>query len=233
MIFVIKNDKLRRFLRVALPWVLIPIVVIAGSAAFGEKRYAFLSLVVIVLALVLFCAGFEKRTVGTRRLIVVSVMTAMSVVGRFIFAPIPGFKPITAVVVITAVYLGGESGFLVGALTALISNFYFGQGPWTPFQMFAWGMIGLIAGFFQTPLKKSRLALALYGVFAGVLFSCVMDVWTVVWYDNTFHWDLYWGAIMTALPFIASYSISNVIFLLLLGRPFGEKLERIKLKYGV
>lgn len=233
MIFVIKNEKLRRFLKLILPWIIIPGVVAAGVFAFGEKRYAFISLVVVILALVLFCAGFEKRTVGTRRLIVIAVMTALSVVGRFLFAPIPGFKPITAVVVITAVYLGGESGFLVGVLSAVISNFYFGQGPWTPFQMFAWGMIGLLAGFFQKPMKKSRLALSLYGIFAGVAYSCIMDVWTVLWAGNTFHWELYVAALATALPFMASYAISNVVFLLLLGRPFGEKLERIKIKYGV
>lgn len=233
MIFVIRNERLRRFLKLALPWVVIPAVVALGVFAFGEKRYAFISLAVAVLSVVLFCAGFEKRTVGTRRLIVIAVMTALSVVGRFIFAPIPGFKPITAMVVITAVYLGGESGFLVGALSAVISNFYFGQGPWTPFQMFAWGMIGLLAGFLQKPLKKSKLALSLYGVFAGAAYSCIMDVWTVLWYDNAFHWELYLGALATALPFIISYALSNVVFLLLLGKPFGEKLERVKIKYGV
>lgn len=233
MIFVIKNEKLRRVLRLVLPWVVIPGVIALGIFAFGEKRYAFISLAIVVLAIVLFCAGFEKRTIGTRRLIVIAVMTALSVVGRFLFAPIPGFKPITAMVVITAVYLGGESGFLVGALSAVISNFYFGQGPWTPFQMFAWGMIGLIAGLIQTPLKKSRLALSIYGIFAGLAYSCVMDIWTVLWYDNAFHWELYSAALVTALPFMASYAVSNVVFLLLLGRPFGEKLERIKIKYGV
>lgn len=233
MIFVIKNEKLRRVLKLALPWVVIPGVVALGVFAFGEKRYAFISLAIVILAIVLFCAGFEKRTVGTRRLIVIAVMTALSVVGRFLFAPLPGFKPITAMVVITAVYLGGESGFLVGALSAVISNFYFGQGPWTPFQMFSWGMIGLIAGMLQKPLKKSRVALALYGVFAGAAYSCVMDVWTVLWADSAFHWELYAAALVTALPFMASYAVSNVIFLLLLGRPFGEKLERIKIKYGV
>ena len=83
------------------------------------------------------------------------------------------------------------------------------------------------------PLKKSRLALALYGVFAGVVFSCIMDVWSVLWYENGFHPQLYWGALLTAVPYMSSYAVSNVIFLLLLGRPFGEKLERIKIKYGV
>lgn len=233
MIFVIKNSHLRRFLRFALPFVLIPAVVAMGVYVFDEKSYSFICLGVTIGAMVLFCAGFEKRTVGTRRIIVIAVMTALSILGRFVFAPIPGFKPITAMIVITAIWLGGESGFLVGVLTVLISNFYFGHGPWSPFQMFAFGMIGLIAGFLANPLKKSRLALALYGVFAGVVFSCIMDVWSVLWYENGLNPQLYWGALLTAVPYMISYAVSNVIFLLLLGRPFGEKLERIKIKYGV
>ena len=233
MIFVIKNPQLRRFLRLALPFVLIPAVVALGVFVFDEKSYGFIGLVVVLLSIALFCAGFEKRTVGTRRIIVIAVMTALSILGRFVFAPIPGFKPITAMIVITAIWLGGESGFLVGVLTVLISNFYFGHGPWTPFQMFAFGMIGLLAGLFPATLKKSRVALALYGVFAGVAFSCIMDVWSVLWYENGFRLQLYLGALLTAAPYMLSYAVSNVIFLLLLGRPFGEKLERIKIKYGV
>ena len=230
---VIKNPALRRAIKITVPFILIPGVVILGAVVFDEKRYAWVSLAVAVLAIVLFCAGFEKKTVGTRRLVIIAVMTAMSVVGRLIFALVPGFKPITAIVVITAVWLGGESGFLVGALSALISNFTFGQGPWTPFQMLAWGMIGLLAGFLSKPLRRSRAALALYGVFAGVAYSFIMDVWTVLWYQGGFSLPMYLAALGTAVPYTVSYAVSNVIFLLLLGRPFGEKLERVKLKYGV
>ena len=139
----------------------------------------------------------------------------------------------TAITVITAIWLGGESGFLVGSLTALISNFYFGQGPWTPFQMLAFGLIGLIAGLLNKPLKKSRLALAIYGVFAGIAFSFAMDVWTVVWANGDFSLPMYLTALVTAIPYTIMYAVSNVVFLLILGKPFGEKLERIKVKYGV
>lgn len=185
-----------------------------------------------LLALVLFSCGFERRKTGTRRMILVAVMTALSVVGRFVFMLIPGFKPITALVVITAMYLGGEAGFLTGALSALISNFYFGQGPWTPFQMLSWGLLGLLAGFLARPLKKSRVLLSAYGVFAGVAYSFIMDVWTVLWYNGGFNAALYAAALGTALPYTVAYAVSNVIFLNLLARPFGEKLERVRVKYG-
>ncbi len=230
---VIKNEKARRFLKIAVPFIFIPVILILGVFAFDEKKFAWIILAVTIMALLLFFSGFEKKIIGTRRMVIIAVMTALSVLGRFIFAVIPGFKPITAIVVITAVWLGPESGFLTGALSAVISNFYFGQGPWTPFQMFAWGIIGLVAGYLSNILKKNRPALAVYGVFAGIFYSMLMDVWSVLWFNNNFEMSVYLAALVTAIPYTISYAASNVVFLLLLGRPFGEKLERVKLKYGV
>lgn len=229
----IKNEKLRKVLRIAVPFVLVPLVVYAGVFVFHENMYAWITVMCVILALVLFYASFDKKVVGTRRMVIIAVMTALSVLGRAVFSVIPAFKPISAIVIITAIWIGPESGFLVGSLSAVISNFQFGQGPWTPFQMFAWGMIGLVAGYLSNPLKRSRIALAVYGALAGVAYSMIMDIWTVLWYGDGFRWDLYLAALATAVPYTIGYAVSNVIFLLVLGRPFGEKLERVKIKYGV
>ena len=171
----------------------------------------------------------EKKKTGTRRLIIVAIMTALSVVGRFI----PIFKPVTALTVITAVYIGGEAGFLVGSLSALISNFWFGQGPWTPFQMFAWGMIGLVGGLLSKFLKKSHAALITYGVLAGIVYSFIMDFWALIWNNEIISFEAYLVSLVTAIPYTAVYAVSNMLFFALLAKPFGEKLERVKLKYGV
>lgn len=212
---------------------MIPAVVLCGAVLFRDKQYAWISLCVAVLACVPFLLSFEKGSSDTRELILIAVMTALSVVGRLLFAPIPGFKPVTAVVVITAMYFGSEAGFVTGALSAVISNFYFGQGPWTPFQMFVWGFIGLLAGLLAGPLKKHRLVLLLYGVFSGVVFSLLMDVWTVLWADGAFNPSRYLAAIITAAPFTIEYAVSNVVFLLILSGPIGKILERIRTKYGM
>lgn len=229
---VIKNPRLRRALGILLPFVFIPAAVLGFSIGTGRRNYALTSLLITLMSILLFCCGFERRKTGARRMILVSVMTALSVLGRFIFSIVPAFKPVTAVVVITAVYLGSEAGFLTGALSALISNFYAGQGPWTPFQMLSWGLIGLVAGLLSRPICKSRIFMSLYGVLAGVAYSFVMDVWTVTWYNGSFNVDLYLAALVTALPYTIVYAVSNVIFLNLIARPFGRKLDRIKLKYG-
>ncbi len=229
----IKNENLRKTLRIAVPFVLMPAVVFAGVFVFKENMYAWITVACVILALILFYASFDKKIVGTRRMVIIAVMTALSVIGRAVFSMIPAFKPITSIVIITAIWIGPESGFLVGSLTAVISNFQFGQGPWTPFQMFAWGMIGLIAGYLGDPLRRSRVALAVYGAFAGIAYSMIMDIWTVLWYGEGFNWSLYLAALATALPYMIGYAVSNVVFLLVLGRPFGEKLQRVKIKYGV
>lgn len=171
----------------------------------------------------------QQKRFKTRRNVLIAIMTALSVVGRLI----PFFKPVTAMTIITGMYLGGKSGFLVGALSAFLSNFYFGQGPWTPYQMIAWGMIGVLAGCFAKLFKKFRLLLSLFAVLSGILFSLIMDIWTVLWYNKTFHLGLYLSAFVTSLPHTILYAISNVIFLWILAKPFGEKLERIKIKYGI
>ncbi|MGM9663464.1 MAG: ECF transporter S component [Eubacteriales bacterium] len=212
-----------------IPFVLIPTVALLGTIAFDEKKHLFISFFVAILSVLLFITGFEKKTTGTRRMVIAAVMIALSVVGRFI----PFFKPVTAITIITAMYLGSESGFLVGSLSALLSNFYFGQGPWTAFQMLAWGIVGLIAGFLSKPLRKSRTLLLFYGVFSGVAFSFIMDIWTVLWYNDTFDLTLYLTALGTALPHTVLYSVSNLIFLWFMAKPFGDKLSRIKIKYGV
>ena len=130
-------------------------------------------------------------------------------------------------------YFGCEAGFLTGALSAVISNFYFGQGPWTPFQMFSWGIVGLIAGLVAEHLKKCSLLLSGYGILSGVLYSFLMDIWTVLWEDGYFNLSRYLAALVSAIPFTAVYAVSNVVFLLLFARPIGKILDRIKTKYAL
>lgn len=213
----------------------VPVTIGIGVTYFGDRKYVFISFVIVLLALIAFFLSFEQRQISTRLAVVLAMMIAMSVVGRFLFAAIPGFKPVTAIVILTAIYFGAEAGFLVGAFTALISNIYFGQGPWTPFQMFAWGTVGLLAGLplIREILMKRKLFLLLFGLFSGVLFSLLMDIWTVLSIDGIFNFKRYVAAVSLSFPFMVTYAISNVVFLLLTMKPIGDKIERVKTKYGI
>lgn len=215
---------------------LIPLTVFLGIAVFGAKRYAFISAAVAVMSIVPFFLAFERNQRNQRdplRLSVIAVITAISVVSRIAFSFVPSFKPVSAVVIIAGMFLGGEAGFMCGSLTALISNFYFGQGAFTPFQMLAWGIIGFFAGVFGKALRKYVPVLLVYGALAGVIFSLMLDVWSTLWFDGYFNLQRYLVQITAALPMTVSYAVSNVIFLLILAAPFGRKLERIKIKYGL
>ena len=148
-------------------------------------------------------------------------------------SPTAHIIPVTAIVVIAGIYLGAESGFLCGALSAVLSNIIFGHGPWTPFQMFSCRLIGFLPAITSPLLKKSKLALAIYGVFSGILFSLLMDGFSALWAEGTFSLSRYGAFIVAALPVTAVYAVSNVIFLLALSALMGEKLERITRKYGI
>jgi len=222
-----------KLLRILLPFVFLPLTVVLGAVLLREKYYAFVILAVLLLTVLLFYSGFERKKITSRRLVVVAVMTALAALGRVVLTPLPGVTPITALAALTALSLGGEAGFMVGSLAALLSDFYAGQGVWTPFQMFAWGLTGLFAGLLAKQLKSSRVLLAVYGILAGVGYSLLMDLWSVLWLNGTFSLKLYAAALVTSAPFTLTYAVTNVVLLLLLEKPFCKKLDRIKLKYGL
>ena len=226
---VLDNIRIRAAVKYLIAFILIPAMAVAGSVAFDEKRHIFISLAVAVLALLVFFTGYDKRQVGTRRMVITAIMTALCLIGRFI----PVIKPMTALIILTGMYLGCEAGFLTGALTALISNFWFGQGPWTAFMMLALGLIGFAAGLISGVLMKKKAVLIVFGAVCGAAYSMIMDIWTVLWYAEGFSFKLYAAASGTSVPYLLSYVISNAVFLYLLGKPVGDKLMRVKIKYGV
>lgn len=223
----------RKILKYSITLLIIPLLIIGGVCLFPDKSYAVVSLLLVLFACVPFFISFENKKSSSRTIVIIAVMTALSVAGRFIFSPIPFFKPVTALVIITAIYLGAEAGFLTGALSAVVSNFYFGQGPWTPFQMFAWGIVGFIAGLLSNQIIRSKIVMIIYALLSGVVYSLILDVWTTVWADGFFNFSRFIAAVVSAAPVTAIYAASNVVFLLLLCKPIGKKLERVKIKYGL
>ena len=230
---VIKNAFLRSFLSKILPFLVIPAVVISGAFVFRDKSYSYVIMAVVVLTIVLFVCGFEKRKIGARRLVLTAAFVALASIGRVICSPLPGVNPVTAITIFAAIYMSSETGFIVGAFSALISNMFAGMGVWTPFQMFAWGLIGTFAGLFSKQLINNKIKLCVYAFFAGIFYSLIMDIWTVIWAYNSFNLSAYLAAVTTAVPYTAVYAISNFVFVYLLAKPFSEKLGRIKIKYGI
>ncbi len=224
---------MKKWISYGIMCLLMPIVTFGGAMLFENRQATWISLCIAVIACIPFFLRFEKKQGSVQKMLLIAVMVALSVAGRIVFTALPGFKPVTALVVLTAIYFGAETGFMTGALTAVISNFYFGQGLWTPIQMFVWGFIGLLAGVFARPLRKSRVALLVAAFLSGLLFSLLMDVWTVLWMDGTFRIARYLAVITVSMPVSLTYAVSNVVFLLLLAPPVGKMLERLQSKYGL
>ena len=133
----------------------IPVVILCNILFFNDRSYYAVSFIIIALAMIPFALVFEGRKPMARELVVIAVMVAIAVAGRAAFFMVPQFKPVVAIVIIAGAALGAESGFAVGALSGFLSNFLFGQGPWTPWQMFAFGMIGFLAGLIFYRLASS------------------------------------------------------------------------------
>lgn len=219
--------------KIAVLFVLIPLCLLLGVTLLRDRNYQLVSMAVALLSCLPFFFTFERGKSSTRKLVLIAAMVALTVISRLVFAFLPGFKPITAMVIIMAIWFRPEAGFMTGSLTAVLSNLFFGQGPWTPFQMFIWGIIGFGAGLLAKPLRASRVLLCLYGVAGGLAFSLFMDLWTTLSMDGTFNLWRYLALLATALPYTAVYMVANVVFLLVLAKPIGEKLSRIKTKYGI
>lgn len=228
-----KNNHNRKKFLIYFIFLIIPFIVIFASVMMKKSSYVLSSIAVCVLSLCAFLISLENKTKDLKLLVITAAMVSLSVVSRIIFEFIPHFKPVAAMVVITGVYLGKEAGFLCGAFTALISNFYFGQGPWTPFQMLAWGIIGLISALFSKNLKQKKIFLCAFGALFGVLYSLLMDVYSLLWTYSVFDINRYFAFVVTAFPTTVTYAVSNVIFLMILAKPIGKKIERITTKYGI
>lgn len=241
-----KRSKVSLFLLL----VLIPITILAcvfwvdsqGSFAewldgiFGGRKYYIISLIIVVYSIIPFFMVFEGRKPQARELIVLATLAAIATAGRGAFFMLPHFKPMVAVTIISGIAFGGEAGFLVGAVTMLVSNMLFGQGMWTPWQMLALGLIGFLSGILNRLglLPAKRLTLCIYGflvtifIYGGIMnpASCVMSVYEVTWQTIL-------AAYISGIPVDLVHATSTFIFLWIGAKPLLEKLQRIKVKYGL
>jgi energy-coupling factor transport system ATP-binding protein len=234
----VKDRRLTKRTKAAALMVLaaIPVTIFIGFYYFDDRKYYFISTLVLLEAILPFVMIFEKRKPQARELLVIAVLCGIAVAGRAAFFWIPQFKPVTALVMISAVAFGGEAGFLVGAMTALISNMFFGQGPWTPWQMFAFGFIGLLTGilFKKGLLRSNKYALAIFGGLATFfLYGGIMNPASVLMYQDHPTTEMFLVAYAMGVPFDLVHAVATVFFLLLAAEPMLEKLERIKVKYGL
>ncbi len=216
--------------------ILIPVTIWIGITLFDDRKYFVISLAIAVYCMLPFFLIFEGRKPQARELLTIAVLVAIAVAGRAAFFMVPSFKPVVAVTIISAVCFGAESGFLVGALSMLSSNMLFGQGPWTPWQMFAAGIIGFLAGilFQKGWLKARKISLCIYGFLATVfIYGGIMNPASLVMTSYAITKRNLLAIYMSGLPVDLVHASATVIFLWIASKSMIEKLERIKVKYGM
>ncbi|HHW93589.1 MAG TPA: ECF transporter S component [Clostridiaceae bacterium] len=203
-------------------------------AYYEIEQTALVTLLAAIFANIPFFINFEKSRPKPRHILPIVIMSALATVGRILFAPIPHVKPVSSIVIVTGIVFGRQSGYLTGALTALASNMFMGQGPWTPWQMFAWGLIGFLAGVMESVgLFRHRWVVYVYGFASGLLFGLIMDSWHIISFISPLTWTGAIAAYGAGFFFNLAHAIATVVFLVPILKPWTKKLTRIKLKFDL
>ena len=206
----------------------------------GVAQSAIITLLVVVLTVCLFFAGYEASRPALRQIMPTLVLAALAAAGRIMFAPIPDFKPVSAIAIIAGATLGRREGFMVGALAALTSNFFFGQGMWTPWQMYAWGMVGYMGGAladvgaFRRQGGTVRMpALMAYGFASAMLYGVIINTYDVIGFVHPLTWPTMLARVAAAVSFDVTHGIATCIFLAALYVPWTRGIGRVVRKYDL
>lgn len=199
----------------------------AGAWAALDPGRAGLSLLLAALALVIGGAAWlETGAASAKELAIIATLGAVAAAGRVLFAAVPGVQPVTVIAIAAGAALGMRAGIGVGAIAAFASNFFLGQGIWTPWQMLAWGACGA-AGALLAPILTRRITFALVSFALGLAFSGVMDVWE--WFSFFPHtWQAFTLQMARGFPFQMAHAVGN----LLIALAVGPELRRVLERYG-
>ena len=216
--------------------VLVPITILL-SWHFGDRKYYLCSVLIIVYSMIPFFVGFESRKPHARELVTIAVLCAIAVVSRAAFIMLPSFKPMVGIIMIAGMAFGAQAGFLTGAISGFVSNFIFGQGPWTPWQMFAFGIAGFLAGILAEKgfLKSERkMQVTVFGGLTVMLIvGPLLDTCTLFTMSSMVNTASAATVYLAGVPFNAVHAVAVMLTLFLLTKPMMEKLTRIKIKYGM
>lgn len=214
----------------------IPLTIFIGTAYLNDQKFLFISLLVLFECMLPFFLIFEGRKPQARELVIIAVLCAIAIAGRSAFSMLPQIKPVIALIIIAGISFGGESGFIVGATAMLVSNIYFGQGAWTPWQMFAAGIIGFLSGvvFNKGLLNISRASLSVFGfIVTLVIYGGIMNFSTIILTRAPINAATLTAYYAQGLPMDIIHSLSTFAVLWFISEPMLGKLSRIKTKYGL
>lgn len=197
-----------------------------------NKHYLLFSFMVLLCSILPAYWKFEKQPLKTQTMMFVAILVALAVAGRVPFAALPSIQAASFVIIVGGISMGPELGFVTGSTTALVSNMFMGQGPWTPWQMFAWGLMGLTAGLIgTTKLRKNLLFMVLFGGAWGFFFGWIMDLWFALQYVSPLSIKGFVLAFANSALFDLYHALSNIVLITLLYQPWEKLFARLDRKY--
>lgn len=209
------------------------VFIIIWQLFFTNTNYYLVAVVILILSMLPFFVSFEKSRPSARELTLIAGLIAVAVISRAVFYLIPQVKPIGAVVIVCGACLGAKRGYFIGAMSAFLSNFIFGQGIWTPFQMVAMGIVGLAAGLMFNK-KAKRIPMAIAGfVLCFAVYGLIVDLSSVLMITNDYSMMSVLSVYAAGVPFGLTFGATTAVFLLLFGEAFAKKINRIVMKYGI
>ena len=209
------------------------VFIIIWQLFFTNTNYYLVAVVILILSMLPFFVSFEKSRPSARELTLIAGLIAVAVISRAVCYLIPQVKPIGAVVIVCGACLGAKRGYFIGAMSAFLSNFIFGQGIWTPFQMVAMGIVGLAAGLMFNK-KAKRIPMAIAGfVLCFAVYGLIVDLSSVLMMTNDYSMMSVLSIYAAGVPFGLTFGATTAVFLLLFGEAFAKKINRIVMKYGI
>ena len=224
----------RTWAALAILLLAIPALMAVFVCVWDERKYYLTSLLLVGLMFVPFVLRFEGRRPQARELVLLATMTALAVAGRAAFYWLPQCKPVCAIVILTAVAFTPEAGFVTGAAAGLISNFFFGQGPWTPWQMLGFGLVGFVGGVLFSGRRVRLVPLLLYGFLSVfVLYGVLLDTASMLMYNAAPSWQLWLATCASGVVFNLIHACSTAVVFVVVYKPRRSKRARVKEKYGL
>lgn len=210
------------------------VLLVASIGVFKYSAYLLVSFIILACLMLPFFARFEVREIKSREIIILAMLAALAAVGRVPFAGLPSVQPTSFVIIMTGIVFGAESGFIVGAIAAIVSNIFLGQGPWTPWQMYAWGMMGMTAGLFRNFKWMATLwGKSIFGFVWGYLFGWFMNLWIIVSNISGLSWVFVISVYLSSVKHDLAHALSNVFFLVLFSTSWMRIMKRFKVKYDL
>ncbi len=227
----VKLSVLASIAAAAMGLVIVAIAYISPSLL--AQYAAMLSFVLLLLVLGVMYALFEDSNITSKEVALIGILAAITAASRIPFAALPNIKPCTFLIIVTGLVFGSLAGAMVGSLTAAVSNMFFGQGPWTPWEMFAWATVGVIAGWVGKRYPNAGVRdVILLGIVLGMTYNTIMDFYSwITMYRADLNMLL--PTLGLGLPFGALHIAVNVIFAVILGKPVLALFRRFQQRFHV